>query len=379
MRRAALISSVVCGCCLYGGGLALAGGGAATDAYEGLGEPGAVATHALADLYVMENFNHPASGLNQLRAFDFRDRPSIGYLRGTLAVVPRTAGFRLDVGAGNTADVFEQQDPAAAQHPSWARATSHLGQAFVTLVLPLTRPIALEVGKFATPMGLEDNESLPNWSYSRSLLYSWAEPTLHTGLRATSQLAPTLALSLFWVNGWDANVLDGSGMRTFAGAVTWKPRDEIEVAAADMIGLEHPPAQLGAPLSLRNLLNASVVVEPWAGISFALSADVGDDRAGGGVNWWGVAWYARLALSGWAAAALRGEVLSDPDGFVTGTRQSVAALTTTAEARGRIGRLLVVGRLEYRHDQSDAPVFESATPASRTHQDTVTIALISAF
>jgi hypothetical protein len=379
MSRALAIASVVCGSYLAGQYRSALAGGAATDAYDGIAPTGGLDVHGLADLYLLHNFNDPASGLNQLRAFDFRDRASVGYLRATLAAQPRPIGFRLDLGAGDTAHVFEQQDPAAPRHPSWARATSYVGQAFVTLTLPLAPPVALDVGKFATPMGLEDNESLLDWNYSRSLLFSWAEPTLHTGLRGTSALTDSLAVSLFWVNGWNAGLIDGSDMRTFAAAATWKPREDVEVALADMAGLEHPPTDLGAPLSLRNLLTASVVVTPWAGVAVAFAADVGDDRAAGGVVWWGAAWYGRLPLVRWASVAVRGEYLADPAGFVTGTRQSLAELTTTVEARASVGPARLVVRLEYRHDQSNAAVFEAALPASRTHQDTFTLALLIAF
>jgi hypothetical protein len=379
MRRALAISSIVCWCGAGGGGrTAVASGGAATDAYDDIA-PGGLDVHGLLDVYAIHNFDDPASGVNQLRAFDFRDRASLDYLRLTLAVRPRLIGFRLDAGVGNTADVFEQQDPAAGSHPTYARATSFVGQAFVTATLPFDRPVEVDVGKFGTPVGLEDNESLSNWSYSRSLLYAWAEPTLHTGLRSTCQVAKTVAVSLFWVNGWNAGVLAGSGMRTFAAAASWRPADEIVVAVVDMAGLEHPPTELTAPLSFRNILDASVVLEPWSAVAFALTADLGNDRAGGGVHWWGAAGYARVQSPRSFAGTLRGELLSDPDGFVTGTPQTVTELTATAEARATVWRLRAVARLEYRHDRSNAAVFDAALPASRKQQDTLTLALMGAF
>ena len=357
----------------------LAGGGAATDAYDDIAVSGSLDAHVLGDVYSIYNFDNPASGINQIRAFDFRDRPSLGYLVGTLALRPAPVGFRLDAGFGSTADVFRREDPALAGHPTWARATSYVGQGFFTVMLPYARPVELDAGKFSTPVGLEDNESLPNWNYSRSLLFTWAEPTLNTGLRATCQLTDVLALSVFWVNGWNAGVLDGSDMRTLAAAATWKPRDRIDVAFVDMAGLEHPPTALTGPLSFRNLADAYVVIGPWNNVSFALTADAGYDRAQGGVDWWGASGYTRVQFLGWAAAAFRGEYLSDPDGFVTGTRQFLYELTTTAEAHGNVGRARFVVRLEYRHDQSTADVFDAALPASRNHQDTITLALMSAF
>src|SRR5215468_7577916 len=132
MRRAVVISSICWWTLCRTGSPAFAGGGAATDAYDDIAESARLDLHGLADVYAIRNFDLPASGINQLRGFDFKDGTSIQYLRLTLATRPSPVGFRLDAGAGNTADVFRQQDPAAASHPDWARATSFVGQAFVT-------------------------------------------------------------------------------------------------------------------------------------------------------------------------------------------------------------------------------------------------------
>jgi hypothetical protein len=358
-------------------GVALASGGA--DAYDDIDAAAPVDGHGLADAYALHNFDDPASHTNQLRAFDFDTGFALGYLRLTLARRPGRVGFRVDTGFGNTADVFYRQDPAAARHPHVARAYSYLGQAFFTAIVPLERPIAVDVGKFGTPVGLEDNESLPNWNYSRSLLYTWAEPSLHTGLRLWCPVTDTLDVSLFWVNGWDSGVLDGSDMRTFAAALGWRPTGSLSIALVDMVGLEHPPTQLTAPLSLRNVVDASVVFKPAAVISLASSADYGNDRADGGVAFWGIAAYARAQALPWLAATLRGEYFSDASGFATGTAQRLAEGTATIELRHDVKRLRLVSRFEYRHDRSTARPFDGAVPASRSAQDTITIAALVAF
>jgi hypothetical protein len=378
MRFALAVTAILCVLCLSWP--ALAGGGAATDAYADVDASAAVDAHGLLDVYALRNFNDPASGKNQLRAFDFAaNRASLGYLLVTLAHRPGRVGFRVDAGVGDTAVVFEQQDPAAPTNPRLARALSFFPQAFGTVMLPLPREVELDIGRFATPVGLEDNESLTNWNYGRSLLYSWAEPSLHTGLRMTSQVAKPLGLSLYWVNGWNSIVRDGSDMRTFAGAGSFAPAEHLEVVLVDMAGPEHPPTDLGGPLAFRNLVDAYVVYAPTTDASLALAADYGYDRTGGGVRWWGASWYTRLQARPWLAGALRGEVLADPAGFVTGTPQRLAEVTITGEVRRALGRLSLIGRLEYRHDQSTARPFDGAFPASRDHQDTLTAALLAAF
>jgi hypothetical protein len=362
-------------------GAALASGGPATDAYDDVSKTAAVDLHLFGDLYVLHNFNDPASRLNQLREFDFNsNQASLSYARITIAHHPQLIGFRLDLGLGDTAQIYEQQDPAATAHPELARALSHVEQAFATVMVPVKPKLEVDVGRFATPMGFEDNESLSNWPYSRSLLYSWAEPSLHTGLRLSCQATDTLAFSAFWVNGWNSIVVDGNDMRTLAAAGAWALAPGIAVIVVDMAGPERPPTQLSGALSFRNLLAAYGTYEATKQLSFALAFDYGNDRANGGVDWWGTAGYARLQARPWLAGALRAEYYADPSGFMTGTPQRVGEVTTTLEVQRVTERLRLVARLEYRHDQSSALVFDSAIPAVReSRQDTLTLALLAAF
>jgi hypothetical protein len=376
MRRGCALAILLCLWCRQ----ASAGGGAATDAYEDIDKSALLDVHVLADAYLLHNFNNPINDKNQLRQFDFNsDQASLGYLRVTLAHRPRRVGFRLDVGVGDTADVYEQEDPAVAAHPGLARATSYIEQAFLTVMVPLKREIQVELGRFSTPVGLEDNESLPNWNYSRSLLFSWAEPSLHTGLRLSCQATDKVAVSLFWVNGWNSVFLDGSAMRTFGAAATWKPIDKLELVLVYMGGLEHPPTQLEGPLAFRNVIDAYATYAATKRLSFAFTVDYGNDRAAGGVSWWGISGYARVEARRWLALALRGEFLSDASGFITGTPQRLAEVTTTVELQGKTGRLRLIARLEYRHDQSNALAFTGRVPATLSYQDTLTLALLAAF
>ena len=46
-------------------------------------------------------------------------------------------------------------------------------------------------------------ESKDNWNYSRGLLFSWAIPYYHTGLRATYAVNDKVSLAGFLVNGWN--------------------------------------------------------------------------------------------------------------------------------------------------------------------------------
>jgi hypothetical protein len=355
-------------------------GGAAADAYDDVMAGVAVDVHALLDVYGLHNFDDPASKRNQLRAVDIYDEPArLGYLRLTLAHRPQRVGFRVDAGFGDTAKYFERQDPAQASHPDLARATSYFQQAYVTAMVPTERAIEIDVGRFGTPMGLEDNEAWSNWSYSRSLLYAWAEPTLHTGVRVSCAVTDALALSAFWVNGWNAVVLDGNDMRTGAVAATWRATDRLILSLTDMLGPERALTGPSTTSSFRNLVDGFALYEASDRLSLAVTGDYGVDGASGGVSWYGGAGAARLRATTWLAAALRAEVFDDPNGFTTGTPQVVSEGTATLEASGAFQRLRWAGRLEARYDHSSARPFDGATPASLANQTTLTLALMAAF
>jgi hypothetical protein len=358
-----------------------AGGGAATDAYEGVRVRATLDVHGLLDFYGQHDFGWHPSGTVQLRAFDVKSEvPSLNFARLSLAHRPDVVGFRLDVGVGDTADAYLRSDPAASTHPRLSRALSYVEQAFVTAELPVGRGVSIDVGKFGTPLGLEDNETPRNWSYSRSLLYTWAEPAAHTGVRLTFPASETLAVSAFWLNGWDTNVAEGNGMRSFAAAASWRPVPRLDLSAVYMVGPERDLGRLADPaLALRHELDAFATCSPARHVSLAFTADYGRDAARGGVSWWGLGGYVRYQPLVWLAGTLRGEHYADPDGFTTGARQRLAEFTGTIELRGTVSDVTVIGRLEYRRDQSDAPVFEATSPPRATHQDTLGLGVTALF
>jgi hypothetical protein len=360
--------------------VAEAGGGAATDAYDDI-HPAVVDIHGMADVYLQANLNDPVSGLSQLRAFDNEaDLPALGMARLTLAHKPELVGFRLDVGVGDIPNAFLRFDPAAASHPELSRALSYVEQAFVTAVLPLGRGLQVDVGKFGTPIGLEDNEALTNWNYSRSLLYLLAEPSYHSGLRLTYAFTSQLAVSLFWLNGWDTNVLAGNEMRTLSAAASWDPTPKLEVVAAYMAGPERAPTRLSDPtLGFRNELDAYARYELTRRLAFACTTDYGRDAANGGVSWWGIGGYTRVEILDGLAGSLRAEHYVDEDGFTSGTKQRLAEVTATLEFRGTVNFVRWIARLEARRDQSDVAFFTTGGGSPSTRQDTLGASVLAAF
>jgi hypothetical protein len=347
---------------------AIAGGGPPTDAYDGI-DDSAIDVHVLADVYIAGNFDDPKNGLNQLRAFDTTaNLPALGWLRVRAAHKPRGwFGFRVDLGLGDTANGYLAGDPARFAYPTLSRWLSYVGQAFVTV--RVTSCLSIDAGKFDTPLGLEDNEGLDNWNYSRSLIFTWDEPSLHTGVRATYVVSPEVALAVFWLNGWDANVVGGTDMRSYAASARWKPNDAIEATIVYAGGLERglfDPTQLG----FRNTLDAYITYDVTKSLSLAASGDIAIEQ------FEGAAAYARYAARDWLAGAVRVERFADPRGLSTGTPQTLDEVTATLESRHVARGVTLVGRLEYRHDWSNADVFDHAGAFERTQQ-TLTLSLIA--
>jgi hypothetical protein len=76
-------------------------------------------------------------------------------------------------------------------------------QAYVSLKLPAD--IVLDAGKFVTNTGAEVIEAKDNWMYSRSILFGWAIPFTHTGVRATVPVPGAEGVSVMGsvFNGFD--------------------------------------------------------------------------------------------------------------------------------------------------------------------------------
>lgn len=362
-------------------GTAWAGGGAATDAYQGIQER-PLEVHGLLDVYAQHDFQRPDLGGVKYRGFDDATGLSLGLLRLTLAHRPDPVGFRIDAGAGDLPNAYMLSDPGATVNPGYARAASYVEQAFVTVRPPPVPELAIDAGKFATPVGLEDNESNTNWNYSRSLLFTVAEPTYHTGARATYGGHEGLSLSAFWLDGWNTNLVGGDGMRSVGAAATWRSAGALPVEAAVVYvaGLERQPTHLDDPAeTFRHELSTYVSTSVHGKLELAATFDYGRDASHGGVSWWGVSGYMRYRFAPWIALGVRGEHLADTDGFLTGTAQRMAGLTGTLRLDHRVGPLDVIGWVEYRRDGSDVPVFLSRAGPLVLHQDTLTIAFGATF
>ena len=331
------------------------------------------------DAYSGVNFARPDSKLNKLRAFDTQDGGlALNYAEIVVARNTGNLGFRIDAGFGSTSDgLYAVDNASASMDPdtkAYARSLAHVQQAYIT---GRFGKLTLDAGKFVTGHGFEVIESKDNWNYSRSVLFAWAIPYYHSGLRATYTVDDKLSLMGCVVNGWNTNIEEGNSMTSACVQAIYKPVAPLALYVNYMVGREH---LLGVEeLTVRHIVDVSASYAVNDKLSVAINGDYGRDAANGGVSWAGVAGYGRYQILPNLAAAARVEYFSDSDAFMTGVEQTIMEGTATVEVTGKLGPTSVMGRLEYRHDRSDADYFDGTMPTSTKAQNTLVLAGITSF
>lgn len=185
-------------------------------------------------------------------------------------------------------------------------------------------PLTLIGGKFVTLAGAEVINPTQNTSFSRSLLFTLAEPLTHTGVRATFALSDTFSLIAGVNNGWNTTSTS-YGSKTGELGIAWTPNKTFSLAAQSYVG------KFGATVpgldGVRSLVDVVGTYNATSALTFIVNIDWDrqDEAFGPGTadaSWYGVAGYANYAFNDRWRISLRGEYLDDADGFLT----SAAAL-----------------------------------------------------
>ena len=321
----------------------------------------------LFDGYVDWNYNNPASGFNGLQNFDFRaDTAHVNIGKITIDRAPAPLGFHVDVGFGETLDAIH----AADRDPN---AWKYFQQAYIDLKPKSWHGLEIDAGQFVTSAGAEVIETNQNWNYSRSLLFAWAIPYYHFGLRASMPIGAHFTAGVQLVNGWNNVEPINSGKTLgFTGAYAWK---KVTWSHNYYVGPEHPHTTKG----WRNLYDTSIAVTQTDNLTWYLNFDYGRDKniGAGASTWAGVAGAGRYAIGKKAAVAMRVEYFDDVNGFSTGLAQTVKEFTLTGEYK-LTDWLMTRG--EFRTDWSDKPFFDQNNlgPTTKT-QSTMLLGMIAYF
>jgi hypothetical protein len=332
----------------------------------------------LVDGYYSFNFNHPASQLNQLYNFDVKaNQFSLNMAKLTLAHSPDPVGFQVDLGFGRAFEIIHAGEPSTA--PSFLR---NIEQAYLSLKPPKAKGFEVDLGQFVTSAGAEVIETNSNWNYSRSLLFAWAIPYYHFGVRASFPVGKYFTGGVQLVNGWNDTEDNNSGKTVgLTGTFTTK---KFAWSNNYYGGPENPNTNTG----WRHLYDTTLLLTPNGTLNAYINFDYGQNRSGIGVaaftsKWYGIAGALHVQATPKWSFTPRVEWFKDRDGFSTGLAQDLKEFTLTGEYKMVEGLL---ARLEYRRDWSNQPFFFRGSALNNTtgfgtykNQDTLSLGVLAFF
>ncbi len=294
------------------------------------------------------NANRPAAqhGGNQLYNFDSNaDTFSLEAAKLTINHDPDPIGAHVDLLFGTTKNTVLGS----------LSDNDFVEQAFISFKPAKAKGFEADFGQFVTSAGAEVIEAKDNWNYSRSLLFAWAIPYYHFGLRTSMPLTKTWTAGVQVVNGWNNVTASNGGVTVGITSALTKPK--YTWSANYYTG----PGNYSTQKGYTNLIDTTLLLTPTAKFSAYINYDYGQHNLaakevayGLKPHWQGIAVAAHEQVTGKAALTLRGEFFNDPQGFSTTARQNVSEFTGTYEYKWVEGLL---SRIEVRRDQSSVGFF----------------------
>lgn len=218
-------------------------------------------------------------------------------------------------------------------------------------------PITVLAGKFTTLAGFETVKSPDNFNFSRSILFGYAVPFTHTGVRASYVVSPVLKFTAGINNGWDV-VKESQSERdkTLEFGVGIVPMKDLNLNVAIYRGEE--PIVAGGRGGMRTLFDFVGSYNITSALTVAINTDLGtqEDAAptGADADWYGIAGYVNYRINDLWRVAGRVEQFSDSDAYRTGIKQDWQEATVTV---GYTPDKRVELRGEIRNDMSNESVF----------------------
>jgi hypothetical protein len=253
-------------------------------------------------------------------------------------------------------------------------------------------------GKFLTLAGYEVVQSWNDAQFGRSILFGYAEPISHTGIRLAYAYNPHLTITVGGNNGWDDIVGTTGAIRSLESQVAYT-NGNLSASASFLWGSEYAafgngsgiacnvtaagalaaPSTCGqtvvpgltavfpvvGPIGQRSLLDAVASYKIFPSLSIGANYDVGSQSNTGpfvtptvGAIWNGLAGYGAYTFgAGKYGLSGRYEFFSDPQGYRTGTLvPNLRWDEFTATGLINLSPNVLV-RGEYRMDYTNAPVF----------------------
>lgn len=351
------------------------------------------------DGYYGYNFNDPIGRVNLLRAYDVSsnafslNQASVILKQDADPSAGRRYGARLDLQFGQATETL-QGNSGNEPRPDVYR---NVFQAYGTYVFPIGSGLTVDMGKFASSLGYENNYSKDQMNYSRSYWFNFL-PFYHMGVRTNYKFNDEFAVSYWVVNGTQQTEPFNGFKDQFFGLIL-TPAKSLIWNINYYLGQEHPdvvffpnggappnsPTEQGlpfqpipdAPNGRLHIFDTYVSWQSTPQLTFALEGDYVIERlfkesAPAHVD--GGAAYMQYRFTPKTAFATRAEYLSDRGGLFSGKTQALKEVTLTLSHKLSAGFLV---QTEFRRDFSNMPEFLTDQLGILSgHQTTATMGLI---
>ena len=317
-----------------------------------LAEDAPLQTNGFVDVYYSHNTNNPKSRLNGFANFDFHHKTfSLNLAELQFKKTAAPVGFRVDLDFGETTDLVHCARLSCGKVVSDEEPYKNVQQAYLTWAGP--SGFTMDAGKFVTHMGAEVIETKDNWNYTRGLLFAFAIPYYHAGVRFNYPVSDKVFLNGYVYNGWN-NVVETNSKKTYGVQIGLTPVKQFPILLS-WLGPEDT-----ATGKDRHVYEITATLLASDQVSLMLDYNHGreDLKTGGTGTYKGFALYGRVvSASRPCALAVRYERTDDDDNLMYGTLTSpkVSEVTVTGE---HVVAKNLLARLEFRHDTSDKDIFE---------------------
>lgn len=251
-----------------------------------------------------------------------------------------------------------------------ASSNFDVAQAYVQYA---TGPFTIIGGEYVTYAGAEVINPTSDVNFSRSILFGYAIPFTHTGVRATYAPSDTISLVAGVNNGWD-DLRDTNSQKTLELGVSATPIKPLTITASDYIGEERVGGLTSTgPQGKRNIFDIVISYNLTDSLNFVLNYDNGfQDNFTSLVNgsiikakWQGVAGYVNYLITEQWRISVRGEWFNDEAGYRTGVIQKWKEATLTlAYLPAKSFEI----RAEIRGDKSNKSSFSNSNGTTTNNQ-----------
>ena len=269
----------------------------------------------------------------------------------------------------------------------------------LTAIAPIGNGLALSIGRFDVPFGIEREDEVLILTATTSEVFRFGRPNLMTGFQASYTFTPWLDVSAWVVNRWENEITgeedfnDNNRDKSFGGRIGFTPFPReglLNIGIGGFYGLE----QEDRNSPKRWVIDLDFTWTPLPQLLFAGEFIYGgeDGRAfeeiGGpiaapegmkNVNWRGFYLLTHYDISNWLGFSFRYGLFDDMDGGRTGVKQVLQSWTFApilhlsrlipelrptgaVYARTRHPIDWVDLKIEYRLNHSNKPVFSDQEP-----------------